>query len=328
MNETGAYSRRLISAIRHSPLWCSPANVHESSEDSAVEAEGVDLVWYFRTFREQLGPSAGVADCAAHYAIQAGRLFRSPNLAFDEFWYRHEHADVEESVIAGRYRSGWSHYIEEGAKRLYNPTSWFDERWYLKQHSEVSSGVKSGGLICGFEHYLLYGIRQDFSPSIYFNAEWYRRKYLADTNQECLRASILHYVLLPRTARPSPSPLFNQDWYSKQYLSSVQGEQKWTPFDHYMILGRRLGYSPSPYFNESAYRETYSEVSEMLSTGIYRSGLEHYINEGLVNGFIASNHLDYSGVDYAGPDYLRLYEQSLSLNLKQIARSRELIESF
>lgn len=321
--------QRLICAVRSSPLWVSHPRL--CSEAIAASPEELDIAWYWRKYRKSSGNPVTLADCAHDYLKNAASLYRSPNLAFDEFWYRHEHEDVEASVKTGRYRSGWDHYLEEGARKQYNPVFWFDERWYQRQHSDVAVGVRNRDLICGFEHYLLYGIRQDIPPSIYFNTGWYRERNMKDIAGGPRYCPIVHYLLSSQKTRPSPAPFFDLEWYSKQYAivsTEKSPDGQFVPaYEHYMLFGRRLGYSPSPYFDELAYREVYPEVAKQLAAGLYASGFEQYVAEGAINGLVPRTHLKHAGVDYAGPEFIKLYEQSLLLHLSQLRQLCDFAES-
>jgi O-antigen biosynthesis protein len=252
-----------------------------------------------------------------------------PNLAFDEFWYRHEHPEADADIKAGRYRSGWEHYLAEGAAKQYNPVFWFDERWYRRQDSEVDAAVANRTLSCGFEHYLLYGVYRDATPSIYFHPQWYRERYMHDEVDEQRTNPIVHYLLQDPKRRGCPVPFFEPEWYAQQYgVSPPDGDSSdhaMAAYEHYLLFGRRLGHSPSPYFNEAAYREI-PQVAAKLRAGLYVSGFEHYVAEGPANGFHASTHLLHSGVDYTGPEYLKIYERSLLLHLTQMKKLCDLTE--
>lgn len=320
---------RFLCAFHASPLWLSPRGLGWREDGEAAAAEGLDLTWYCRKFRMAGHDFPGLRDCVSDYERNAGPLRRSPNLAFDEVWYRHEYPDVDDLVKAGKWRSGWEHYLEEGARKGYNPAFWFDERWYLQQHSEVSRAVKSGQFICGFEHYLLYGIRRDLPPSIYFNPGWYRKRNMEGAHTGPRSYPVAHYLLLNSEARPCPVPFFEPAWYADRYfgpLGDSEGAASIPAYEHYVLFGRRLGHSPSPYFDEMAYRDTYGEVREQIRAGIYRSGFEHYATEGPRNGFLPKTHLLYAGLDYSGPEFMRIYEQSLLLNLVQLKELSALSE--
>jgi hypothetical protein len=319
--------QRLISVIRSSPLWCTRPGLLADLEGAFESPAELDLVWYYRNYRNVLGSLPDIRDCVGDYLCNAANALRSPNLAFDELWYRQEYPDIDEQVKVGVFRSGWDHYLGEGARQQYNPTFWFDERWYQKQNAEVSLGVKTGSLLCGFEHYLLYGIRQNLSPSIYFNVDWYRREYLSGPESE-QQFPIIHYLLSKRQSRRCPVPFFNEDWYAKQYLGGIQTRagEKWAAYDHYLLFGRRVGFSPSAYFNEGAYRDSYPEIGDTLKSGKYASGFEHYVNEGAINGFRAFSHLDHGGADLITPELLQLYGESVLLNVKQISQFRQIVE--
>ncbi len=125
-------------------------------------------VWYFQTYRNRWPDFLLLPDDAvAHYHLNARHFSLSPNLAFDEFWYRRRYTDVESLVRSGAVATGWHHYLEAGCIERRNPTWWFDERWYVSKNIEASQALQSGQFACGFEHYLLYGMKNNLSPSLY-----------------------------------------------------------------------------------------------------------------------------------------------------------------
>jgi hypothetical protein len=140
---------------------------------------------------------------------------------------------------------------------------------------------------------------------------------------------IVHYLLQDPKRRPCPAPFFDPSWYAMQYAGSLMSADANDPtmpaYEHYLLFGRRLGYSPSPYFNEAAYRDL-PQVAAKLTAGMYASGFEHYVAEGPANGLHAQTHLPHSGVDYSAPEYLKLYERSLLLHLRQVKKLSDLAE--
>lgn len=321
---------RFLAVIRSGPLWCSPrASGRGHLLEQPGTPEGLDWAWYFRTYRK-LWPNAAMlpADSAAHYCSNAAPLFLSPNLIFDEFWYRCRYPEIDTQVRSGATASGWEHYLERGCLEHRNPVWWFDEEWYQSKYSEVGEAVKSHHLACGFEHYLLYGLRQDLSPSLYFDVPWYRKHYLA--GDEAHKAPLVDYLLTAGRGTRCPVQFFDPDWYRSTYLSEGQGPDadelpRWQgPYEHYIFWGRFQQSSPSPKFNESAYRELNPGVVEKIADGRYLSGFEHYVHEGAAAGLPLPTHLGTAGVDYAGPAFLKAYEKSLSLNMKQLHTLRRL----
>ncbi|HYP14529.1 MAG TPA: hypothetical protein VEQ63_11445 [Bryobacteraceae bacterium] len=268
-----------------------------------------------------------VSDSLQRYLDRAGSEFQSPNLAFDEKWYRHRYPEVNQAVAAGVYRCGWEHYLSEGAKKQYNPVAWFDETWYLFRSSDAAQGVKCGALLCGFEHYLLYGIRQELAPSIYFSPAWYN-KITGAPGQGHGTYSIVQYLLAAENSRPVPVAFFDGPWYRTRYLGGPSDLPSIPePFQHYLFYGRSCGFSPSPKFNEMAYREAHPEAAAKIAAGVYSSAFEHYATEGVLEGMVAPTHLETSGVDYAGPEFLPNYEYSVRVNFRQLALLRELAQT-
>lgn len=317
---------QILSALRGSPLWRSPATLCACPHDSSIATGGLDLLWYFREFRAELGNSMCVDSCVAHYIQSAGPKYQSPNLAFDEFWYRQRYPEIDQAVRKQQYQSAWEHYLNEGAAAGYNPAFWFDEKWYRKQNVEVTLAIAEGALVCGFEHYLRTGVHTDALPSIYFNPPWYRRQYLAGSNSVSERIPLLDYLSKKRASRQCPVPFFDEPWYTAQYLSHTNTHKALPTYEHYVFVGRKLAHSPSPYFHEAAYRARFPEVVRQIEEGVYSTAFEHYAVEGVINGYIAPAHLGTGGLDYRGPALMKSYEKSFQLNLKQISHLRSLLK--
>jgi O-antigen biosynthesis protein len=322
---------RLLAVIQSTPLWCSrrPAATCVTTHQ-AETAPGLDWTWYFRTYRKQWPATLRrPLDSAAHYRLNAARLSLSPNLAFDEFWYRQRYPEIDSLVRSGAFPSGWEHYLECGCFENRNPVWWFDEDWYRTKNPDVQEAIKSTQFVCGFEHYLLYGIRQDLSPSLYFDVKWYRHHYLSETPDAF---PLPDYLLSTDRAERCPVQFFDSDWYRTTYLSqngSPNGSVNpcHTPYEHYIYSGQCLQYSPSPKFHERAYRELNPDAAGKISTGCYLSGFEHYVHEGAAAGCSVATHLGTAGVDYAGPAFLPVYEKILKLHLRQLRTLKTLAEN-
>lgn len=320
---------RLLAVIQSTPLWCSRRATACFPGNHAETVPGLDWTWYFRTYRKQWPASLRrPLDSATHYRLNAARLSLSPNLAFDEFWYRHRYPDIDALVRSGAFPSGWEHYLERGCVENRNPVWWFDENWYQNKNPDVQEAVKAHQLACAFEHYLLYGIRQDLSPSLYFDVQWYRRHYLANGPEAF---PVPDYLLAPERAARCPVPFFDSDWYRTTYLSQetaftpIDNFSCQVPYEHYVFSGQRRQYSPSPKFHERAYRELNPDAAEKIAAGRYLSGFEHYVAEGASAGCSSATHLSTAGVDYAGPAFLPVYERILQLNLKQLRTLKNLV---
>jgi hypothetical protein len=244
----------------------------------------------------------------------------SPNLLFEERCYRLRHPELADLIGRDGYVSGWHHYLLTGWKEGKDPVWWFSERWYRSRNPEVAEGVRNGSLLCGFEHYLLYGVKQDLPPSIYFQPQLYRQRYLPGS---AAVLPLVDYLLARDRGERCPAPFFDPAWYRRQYLGGAQhatsGSQRQATdaLEHYVCYGIAQQHSPSPQFDERAYREVNPHVEQLIADGVYRSGFEHYAAEGLLEGATVCSHAETGGVDYAGPDFLRLYDQSLRLNLRQ-----------
>jgi hypothetical protein len=313
-----------LSAFCQSALWFSPSDLPVSSCGSS--AAGLDVIWYYRRWRHEFGDELSADAIAANYLKNVAVDLRSPNLAFDEGWYRQRYPDVNEAIRFGKYNSAWEHYLREGARNGYNPAFWFDERWYRRECPEASLGVRRGTLVCGFEHYLREGVHTGLLPSMYFNSPWYADRYLPGNPGH--RIAIRDYLSRDRAQRPTPVPFFDDSWYRSQYHPPNGAPDFLSAYEHYIFIGRSRGHSASPHFNESAYRTRYPHVVKLIAEGRYASGLEHYAVEGIVNGYLSSSHLGSGGLDYRSPRIVHSYEKSLTLSMRQVAQIRGLLDRF
>lgn len=314
---------RLISALRSSPFWNSPSDV--CACDKGPTIAGLDLVWYYRKYRQELDREFSIDGIVAYYLAGRRANVTSPNLAFDEFWYLQRYRDADQAVKKNRYVSGWEHYLAEGAENRLNPAFWFDERWYARQNADVALALREGRIVCGFEHYLREGVHTDSLPSIYFNSAWYRNQYLS--GDEDRRVPIIEYLSAKPKRRLNPVPFFDEEWYANQYFGKNDNEAHpaLSSYEHYIFIGRSRSHSPSPNFNEAEYRTRYPEVTRSIIEGKYSSAMEHYATEGVINGYVATGHLHQGALDYRTPKIVQAYEQSLTLNLKQAADLRQLV---
>jgi hypothetical protein len=313
---------RFLSVITHSPLWRSNRSGGTQFREPLWHC-GLDPKWYAGAYSFQLPQASGSDACAFHYSRYASAGTFSPSLLFDERWYRIRYPEVVDLIGRGDYACGWHHYLLAGWRQAKNPVWWFNENWYKSRHRGVEEGVQTGSLLCGFEHYLLYGIGQDLAPSIYFHPLWYRKNYQPPNDRVRRRPPILDYLLSADREHRCPAPFFDSSWYKRQYLSNPlrMAEEELAylsnPLEHYVCCGIQRQYSPSPQFDERAYRAINAYANDAIENGTYFSGFEHYVTEGLIGGATAASHMDTGGVDYAGPEFLRLYERSLRLNLRQ-----------
>lgn len=318
-SEVMVETSQFVSSFRSSPFWQSPPQFCFCNQGPALG--GLDLVWYFRQHREELGSELSIDACVAHYCRHAGSKLLSPNLAFDEFWYRARYPDADLAVKQETYASGWAHYVDLGARSGYNPGSWFDERWYQRQEPEAVLAIRDGQALCGFQYFLNKGILTETAPSLYFNPAWYAAQHTVDNG----RIPLVDYLSKGANQRPCPVPFFDEGWYVKQYLSGADSPKNVSAYEHYLSIGLRRAYSPSAAFNEFAYRVRYPEVARAISDGKYMSALEHFATEGVANGYVATTHLGSGGLDPRGPLVNAIFQKALESNLSHVANLNHLL---
>jgi GT2 family glycosyltransferase len=99
---------------------------------------------------------------------------------------------------------------------------------------------------------------------------------------------------------------FDAVWYVKTYPQAGQVE---AALGYYLGTGARHGHSPSPLFDEAFYLTRYPDIAELVRSGAYASGFDHYCQHG---HRAAAPHWLFDDTAYG-----RLYEDMSLENLGQ-----------
>jgi O-antigen biosynthesis protein len=94
-------------------------------QGEAITWNEFDTGWY-RRFHCQ---GRDVQDALEEYLTVGQASGHSPNMFFDEAWYRRRNPDVAEAVQAGHFSSGFDHYCRAGF-RTRSPHWLFDVSYY------------------------------------------------------------------------------------------------------------------------------------------------------------------------------------------------------
>ncbi len=204
----------------------------------------------------------------------------SPNLYFDEQWYRLYNADVLAAIDAGYVYSGFVHYVMFGIfeGRWPNPglhsfrqdagnipaaTDDIDAALYISAHDGARIFLNHFPIISPLQHYNLFGRMLGF-------------KMQKNCSQN----------VLPNTSHfDKIAAEFDANYYRNKYLTGDISPRYFNdPFSHYLIYGIAKAYSPNAYFDEAWYRAFYSEVRIAIESGEILSGFYHYIAAGRDEG--------------------------------------------
>jgi hypothetical protein len=105
---------------------------------------------------------AARVDPTDHYLKYGIKEMRSPNILFDEQFYRAINIDVRDNVLSPNgLESGWQHFILYGQAEKRQVYTVFNEAAYLTANPDVAIAVFiDRSLTSGLEHYALYGRRE------------------------------------------------------------------------------------------------------------------------------------------------------------------------
>ncbi|MDQ2802788.1 MAG: hypothetical protein M3Y41_08920 [Pseudomonadota bacterium] len=95
------------------------------ADGAATRWNEFDAEWYRRAY----ALSGSAEEMLQDYLEPGQALGRSPNIFFDELWYRKRNIDVAKSVAEGRFASGFDHYCGSGRESR-SPHWLFNPRFY------------------------------------------------------------------------------------------------------------------------------------------------------------------------------------------------------
>ncbi|WP_438383008.1 glycosyltransferase [Asaia sp. BMEF1] len=130
-----------------------------------------------------------------------------------------------------------------------------DEAWYLAQYPLAAEEMAANGYYDAAEHYEAIGKSFGFSPNRYFDETWYRQAY------------------------------------PELYAEICRGELA-SGFDHYCAKGYAT-HAPHWLFSESYYRSRHASlISEVVVSGVFLNGYDHFLETGDVEGLAGHWFLD------------------------------------
>ncbi|MDG6095727.1 glycosyltransferase [Acetobacter sp. AN02] len=116
---------------------------------------------------------------------------------------------------------------------------------------------------------------------------------------------------------------FDFDWCKIQNpeIESILDDINSLEFENIIEIFGKYGYSPNPYFDEKWYVERYKEVKDLISSGEYISGFDHYRKKGFLGKnphwlFSEEYYIKYKDISsgkYLTDHYLNGYDHYLSV---------------
>ncbi len=225
----------------------------ETLMHSNVAWERFDPIFYARA-QPLAGVSGDVRTLILHYLESGAAAGRSPNIWFDEAFYRAEYPDVVEMIRDGRYICGFDHYCQTGfADRA--PHWLFDPALYRAQNPGLTPEVlHQSGFANRYDHFLKFGQSEFRRGHGFFDAAHYLAA-LPDDVAAVARSEgpIRHFLETrwqePALGEPSTSPEFDPGWYRATHpdvAAAIEAGTWHGALHHYLVQGRRQGLAPKP----------------------------------------------------------------------------------
>jgi hypothetical protein len=189
-------------------------------------------------------------------------------LLFDNVYYLKQYPDVAAAIAAGEFANTYDHFLQVGLDHGYHPSILYNEAFYLEQNPDVQAAVNAGDLASGLRHFLEMGHLEGKDPSPLFSQTDYLNNY-PDVAEGLATAD-------PTDPAFPILPL----WHSA--------------FEHYLEeweYPSTLPYEPPPnrvpelfLYDEAFYLENNPDVVTAIEAGIYRDGLDHFLQQGQFQG--------------------------------------------
>ncbi|RBM06010.1 glycosyltransferase [Novacetimonas cocois] len=210
-------------------------------------------------------------------------LGHSPNMFFDEDWYRAVYPDILLLIGSGEFRSGFEHYCATGFRDR-NPNCFFDEKFYCQTELCMScEELAPHGLRNGYDHYLRYGAQEGRDASLFYSIKLFLREnpdFLYDRDKGVFVA-FLENFMDPGCIDRRTSPYFDPAWYIRAYPEVSEHMDAWQhPLRHYLINQTPTAFDPNPFFSEKFYARTNPDVETVVHDGYYRNTYEHFVKYG------------------------------------------------
>lgn len=234
-------------------------------------------------------PNAPDEDIITLYFTQSVARQFSPNMLFDEQWYRSAYPDVAKAIQAGLLLSGFIHFVCFGAQESrwpnstlfaqaqaqeqpYPALSEITAAAYLRKNPQGVLFLKHFPIFSPLEHYNLFGRKIGLLP----HGERRRRPTTFDSK---------YYNILASE--------FDARYYVTTYLEGAYSKPSRggeTPFQQYIIHGIAAAHSPNAWFDETWYRAFYPEVRASIERGEIPCGFYHFLVAGRDEGRLPRYH--------------------------------------
>ncbi len=229
-------------------------------------------------------PHASDAALEAYYRTTGAALGHSPNLFFDEAWYRAAYKDAAAQIELGSYDSGFAHYLATGWSDR-SPHWLFSDRYYLACHPDLTrTRLQDAGFVNAYDHFLSAGDREFRSPNLFFDPQMFAA---SRPGQDFSEAGPFTTFLREGAAAGSTTRLswyFDPEWYLNTYpeaAAAIASGRYSCALEHFLFNPTPQKFDPSPYFSEKFYASVHVDITKALETGQFRNGYDHFIQFGV-----------------------------------------------
>jgi GT2 family glycosyltransferase len=253
--------------------------------DGAAAAWAVfDPDWYLCTYPEVRDHLADRSRCGVlqFYLAHGQRLGHSPNMFFDESWYRASNPNIAVLLEQEKIRSGFDHYCRIGYRDR-SPHWLFDDMLYRRLNPDIGDALP--GLFNRYDHYLRHGAREDRPAHILFDPHYYRT-HAEDDGEIGRLGPFIHFLHRIHWvgADANTAIYFDADWYRYTYPAvdaAVRAGRWLCALHHYTCNDTPDAFDPLCQFSERFYRERNPDIQAALAAGTLRSGYQHFLFHGV-----------------------------------------------
>ena len=248
-----------------------------------------DAAWYVTRYPEsKISCKISGDSLADFFAHQGSRLGHSPNMLFDERFYRATYPDIAALITSAKLASGFQHFGSDGRGDR-NPHPLFNVHLYITHNPELTPDFLAAERCHDlYDHYLTIGQFQNRIAHPLFDPVFYRTAVLqagCDPAELNRLGPFTHYLtrLHHRAAELATSPYFDPTWYCTRYpdaAAQIAAGAYLGALDHYLRHDHTGAFDPCPEFSEHYYLDAYPDVADAVANAAFRSGYTHFLLHG------------------------------------------------
>lgn len=191
-----------------------------------------------------------------HYLTEGAKQGYSPNIWFDETFYRRASPELEQLIQTGELHSAFVHYCTSGYQS-HAPHWLFDPKTYEELNPQLTSRVLTdSGFVNSYDHFLRHGAVEQRQGHRFFDPACYLAALPPDEVANCVAMGPFKHFLCqswpcnePGDLEPKTSSHFDPAWYREAY-PAVAGEVRagrWHSALHHYLFHKEDGtFKPLP----------------------------------------------------------------------------------